>query len=283
VAAPEALHLFVDESIHHGLGFIVTAFVFARTDVGPLVRDSLASAGMMPGRDEFKSSEPMASNPAMRSLRERLLRIASDHTTIAALVTPSDTRPELGAAVIDALDVILRKNGMPLPLCAWFDQGMFRSTGKASRLAASVASLATSALAFEQDSRAVLGLQLADAVAHLVAQVLREEVSGVKKPVGIGGPDTGYADGTIAPLGWALLMTLRYAFLVRPVVPEGREATVPADMEPLVVPEDEDYVSAAQHPHFLGWGVIVSDGVDVAIARAAEVAFSNNAGHLTRK
>jgi len=28
VAAPEALHLFVDESIHHGLGFIVTAFVF---------------------------------------------------------------------------------------------------------------------------------------------------------------------------------------------------------------------------------------------------------------
>ena len=50
-----------------------------------------------------------------------------------------------------------------------------------------------------------MGIQVADAVAHSFARILKEELTREKKLVDIGGRGTGYPKGTKAPLGWELL------------------------------------------------------------------------------
>ena len=56
---PARIRVYVDECIHDRLGFTVTAFVFATSDLTESI-SRLVDAGLIPKRDEFKSGEYMA-------------------------------------------------------------------------------------------------------------------------------------------------------------------------------------------------------------------------------
>jgi hypothetical protein len=102
-----------------------------------------------------------------------------------------------------------------------------------------------------------LGIQVADAVAHSFGQILKEELSGKVKLIDIGGPNSGYAPGTQAPLGWSLLMTLRHALMTRWMVYNGERYDAATD--PVVLdPVRDDPVDYGQHPILLGWGIQVA-------------------------
>lgn len=219
--AERPVQIYIDESIHSSLGFIVTAFVFSKGGLDGHVAEALTEAGLRPGTDEFKSGAFMADDPRRRKLRESLLGLAGQNTRIALAVSPAASRPDLGAWCLNALDKIIRKNGFRgVAFEAHIDEGIFRSHHEAIVIDADLGLQGVS-IHPSQDSRACLGIQVADAVAHVTAQVIRAAVTGHQKIIGIGGPETGYADDDTAPLGWALKMTLRYALLSRRIAVRG--------------------------------------------------------------
>lgn len=111
----------------------------------------------------------------------------------------------------------------------------------------------------EQDSKTCLGIQLADAVANSMAQVVREEIIEDPKFIDIGGDNTGYPEGTEAELGWALLMGVRYSLFSRPVVRIDQKHD--PRINPLTYTDNDDQVELAMHPELIGWGIHLGKNV----------------------
>ena len=253
-------HIYIDESIHHHLGFIVVAFVCVIGDPNSKIEKILSEIGFKPGVDEFKSRRPMMDNPRMQGLRRKLIGITRKHASVAISVAPFNVRKSLGNHILNTLKKIIIKNGLNSScLKIYFDQGLFRSVAIGKQTAASLSCLDGIEFFFEQDSKKVLGLQMADAIAHTTSQVLREALTGVKKQVHIGGANTGYPEGTQADLGWSLLMSLRNSFFVRPVVFAKHAIDVNLATEPHFVSDEEDIVSIYQNAELFEWGVFISD------------------------
>ena len=248
--------VYVDESIHDALGFIVTTFVFSNSNLSEPVAAALGEAGVVPGRDEFKSSVRMANSPQMRDLRDLVLAIATSSTKIAVLVTPARRRKVLGCDVLSTLATIIETNKVQADdVEVYFDQGLISPSNETPEIVDRLQANRRCELVADQDSRVVFGLQAADVVAHSVAQVLREELGNLRKNVPLG-PEQGYDEGTDASLGWTLRMTLRRNFFVGPVVVE----------------KGQDPVDAL-NAELLGWGVFVSDGVADGVRTAVQRVF----------
>jgi hypothetical protein len=112
---------YVDESIHAGAGFVVTAFVFAAGHFERAVAAALRGLGLLPGRDEFKSSARMDRNPQMRDARQALLDLAGSKARVAAFFGPYD-RATIGKHSLQALQSTLVRNGIqPSRLDVYFD------------------------------------------------------------------------------------------------------------------------------------------------------------------
>jgi hypothetical protein len=244
---------YVDESIQLESGFVVSAFVFANGRFDRKVASALRAAGLVPGKDEFKSGARMDANPSMRKARGSLLKLAGSETQVAVFVGPHEPGI-LGKHSLQALQSILVRNGIrPSDLTIFFDEGMFPSVREAARLHSLFHFLKPARLLPSENSRIRLGVQVADAVAHSWGQIVKEAVTGKAKMIDIGGRGTGYAKGQMAPLGWDLLMTLRYALLTRPMTQNGEEyfpATDPVVLDPM----SDDPVTYGQNPTLLGWG-----------------------------
>lgn len=267
-------HIFVDESIHSHLGFILTAFVCVIGDPQQRLSNILSELRFSPGKDEYKSRTLMSNNPRMRELRERLFEMARNHSYVAILITPALEREALGHYIISALRTIIIRNGLDVSILKlYFDQGIFRSAQKGLDCANKLAELSGIEFFFEQDSKKVLGLQIADAISHATSQVLREALTGTSKQVDIGGENTGYPEGTLSDLGWSLLMTLRYSFFVRPVVLAQYDSDINPSMEAVIVSDEEELIQKSQNPDLFGWGVLVSDEVTPEIKKIVEGVF----------
>ncbi len=261
------IHIFVDESIHDALDFIVSAFVFSKEGLDSPVSDALRDAGLRPGVDEFKSRALMLGNAVQQNLRETLLSLAGQHTRVALAVSPASLRAELGEWCLRVLQTIVRRNGFhEVSFDAHFDEGIFRSTTKLA--VSEFAAPRQMSIDPKSNSRTCLGIQVADVVASAAGQMIREAVTGRRKMVGIGGPGTGYADDDEAPLGWSLKMSLRYSLLRRPIV--HPDQPYHPDMDPVVVERGYDYVEVAQHPEVSGWGVHIHDALSPRVRAAVD-------------
>lgn len=260
---------YVDESIHSASGFVATAFIFATGPFDQTVEKALRDADLRPPTEEFKSSARMDSNPKMRTARERLLAIAGSKAQVAIFFGPFE-RSSLGKHSLQALQSTLLRNGIePAGLSVYFDNGIFPSAKEADRLRQLFHFLRGSRIFPSEDSRLRYGLQVADAVANGFGQILKEELTGKRKLVDIGGPETGYENGTRAPLGWELLMTLRHSLLTRPMVYNGKQydaATDPVILDPI----NDDPAVYGQHPVLLGWGVQVAPEADETLRQGVE-------------
>ena len=70
--------IYVDESIHENLGFTIIAFVVAEDDIEIHVKKALINLNYIPGKDEFKSSTLMVSNPRMQDIRIKYFNIVRE-------------------------------------------------------------------------------------------------------------------------------------------------------------------------------------------------------------
>lgn len=262
-------HCYVDESVHQESGFVATAFVFGGDNLEGEVERALLEAGLAPREDELKSSARMDSDQRMRAARDAALSLAESNARIAVFFGPYD-RSTIGKHCLQALQSVLLRNGLSeIPLDVHFDEGIFPSPAEAERLQKLFRMLSNVRIHPREDSRIVFGIQVADVVAHSFGQILKAEISGESKEIHIGGPNTGYPNGTMAPLGWSLLMNLRYALLTRPIAYEGDRYAPESD--PVVLdPIHDDPVEYGQHPTLLGWGVQVAPEATPELRYAVE-------------
>jgi hypothetical protein len=207
--AREVTHCYVDESVHSDAGFVATAFVFGDPDFEREIERVLREAGISPREDELKSSARMDSEPRMRAARNAALNLVSSVARIAMFFGPYD-RFTIGEHCLQALQSVLLRNGLSgIPLAVHFDEGIFPSEAEADRLRKLFLAMGPLKIHPRENSRLVLGIQVADVVANCFGQILKAEISGRSKEIEVGGPDTGYPKGTKVPLGWSLLMSLR--------------------------------------------------------------------------
>lgn len=260
---------YIDESVHQRHHFVVSAFVFTSGRTDFKVSRTLMAAGLKPGIDEFKSGARMTGNPTMQRAREGMLSLANSTAKIGVFVGPIE-RGTLGKHSLQALQSMIVRNAIPpSKLDVYFDENIFSSPQEARRLHSLFHSLRAARIHPKEDSRKRMGIQIADAVAGSFGQIVKEALTGETKEIDIGGSNTGYSPGTMAPLGWSLLMTLRHAMLTRPMVYQGEKYSAAAD--PVVLdPIRDDPVSYGQHPILLGWGIQVASEACDELRRAVE-------------
>jgi hypothetical protein len=260
---------FVDESIYDTLGMVVTAFIFSNSDFEPLVASALREGGIDTPREEFKSSARMDTDQRMPIARKKLLNLAGTRSKIAVFFGPF-SRPRLGRQSLQAVQSVLLRNAIdPSKLSIHFDQEIFPSQEEAERLQNLFHYLARCRIHAVEDSRIRVGIQVADAVAHSFGQIIKAALTGKDKIIDIGGPNTGYPEGTDAPLGSTLLMSLRYSLLTRPIVYNGE--TYAPECDPVILdPVNDDPVDFGQHPTLLGWGVQVAPEAGSELRQAVE-------------
>ena len=263
---------FVDESVHDTSGFVTTAFVFGDAALEERVSRILKEGGLVPGTDELKSSLRMDADSRLRTARSRVLALANASTQVAVFIGPYN-RAAIGKDCLQALQSVLVRNGLAeTALDAYFDEGIFVSTSEAQRLQPYYRALTRVQIHPCEDSRLVLGIQVADILAHSFAQIVKAHLTGKDKEVDIGGRSTGYPEGTKAPLAWSLLMNLRYALFTRPIAYEKYEYRLETD--PVVLdPLRDDPVKYGQNPVLLGWGIQVAPESGAELRVAVEKAF----------
>lgn len=200
---------YFDESIQQRAGFILGAFVYSETDLTPPVFEALASAGLRPGVDEFKSGARMDRRPEQASARGSL-RGLLQNVRIGLVVVPAAGRTELGAELLVGLEKIIRANVLTTAAHrVHIDEGIAvksaLSTAFGSRIGVPCEILS------DQDSKLVGGIQLADLAAHSMGVMLLEHLGYLRKTVKVG-EDSGYDPDLDIALGFELWVSLRYAF-----------------------------------------------------------------------
>lgn len=252
-------HCYVDESIHEMLGFVAVAFVFASEDLDPVVSSALVSAGLDPACEEFKSGARMEGNARMQAARQALLRIVCDHTDVAVVFAPRHHCVPIGKQCLQALQSVFVRNGIrPEVLTLHVDQGIFPSPVEADRLIGLFPFLKAATFRLEQASHVCRGIQLADLIAHIFAQIIREALTGIPKLIS--------EEGTQIRLSVLLLEPIRYAILARRFVSEGQDFDPATD--PVVLGPDDDPLEYGLHPEAFGWGVQVAPEAPEPLRRA---------------
>jgi hypothetical protein len=203
---------FFDESVHQRGGFALGAFVYTRSDPTATLKKALKAAGLKPGIDEFKSGAHVGRNPKQAKARDYLQNALFDCGRIALVVVPANKSDALGREALTGLRTILELNKLDAGQHkVYLDEGLFSSHKEALDTACSLGLQSTCTLHPESDSRNVLGLQLADLVAHTGSIMLLEHQGIITKTVKAG-PNSGYDPDLDIELGFELWTTIRYNF-----------------------------------------------------------------------
>lgn len=203
---------FFDESVHQRGGFALGAFVYTPWDPTVELKKALEAAGLKPGIDEFKSGAHVGRNPEQVKARKYLRRALRNCSRIALVVVPASESDALGREALAGLRTILELNKLDAGHHeVYLDEGLFSSRKEALDTADRLGLHSTCTLHPESDSRNVLGLQLADLVAHTASIMLLERQGVITKTVKAG-PKSGYNPNLDIELGFELWAGMRYNF-----------------------------------------------------------------------
>ncbi|WP_320179504.1 hypothetical protein [Roseovarius pacificus] len=156
-------NLYLDDSKHHSFGFSLAAFVMCDADPTEDIGLIFRRSGFDPNTFEFKSSARMKDDINLQKLRSALKTYIGTRCKIAVCVVDGDKR--LGPGALKLLNSALAH-----PYLAghqhqvFFGEGLFPSTEAAENLVQDTEKFKSCEFHFEQDSRRVLGIQLADIV-----------------------------------------------------------------------------------------------------------------------
>lgn len=205
-------YFYFDESIHPRGNFALGAFVYSETPLDTAVRDALEKSGLDPNTNEFKSGVRIDHNPKSAIARDHLKAVLLNQCGIAVVVAPASPRNTLGEETLQGLNKVLSTTSFHSKThTAFFDEGLFSGVAAAERETKKLSFAQPCDFRFEQDSRQVRGLQVADLVAHMAATMLLAQLGLVKKTVKAG-PNSGYDPDSDMPLDFELWATLRRRF-----------------------------------------------------------------------
>lgn len=246
--------LYLDDSKHHRFGFSLAAFVICDVNPTEAVISIFRDRGYDPVYFEFKSSAKMKGDSNLQSLRAALKSFIARNCSVAVCLVNGDKK--LGPAGLQLLQCALAHPQLKdIQHEVFFDEGLFPSVRAAEALVENVKVLETCRFHFEQNSQDVIGIQLADVVAHTCATMLLDSLGQISKMIAIDDLSDSAYDGLEVELGFEMWAGIRYAFL-------KRNKPNPKD--------DSEFAMVDVFP----WGLFIDDSVDKKIASAAMARFS---------
>ncbi len=246
-------YFYLDDSKHHPHGFSIAAFAICDEDPHKELEALFATCGFDLTSYEYKSSATMRDNPKLQRLREALRGFVRSKCQIAVCIVGRDKN--IGPASLE----LLKKAAMHPHLRdkrhqAFFDEGLFSSGDTALKAASEIGGLDNCTIHFEQDSRRVSGIQVADLIAHTCGTMLLDALGKIKKIVNV--PNSGYDDDVEIDLGFEMWAGIRHAFLS---VSNG--ACI----------DDEDFAVVLVEPH----GLYIDPSASSEVAAAARSRFGS--------
>jgi hypothetical protein len=211
---------YFDESIHPRGKFALGSFVYSETSLDSAVSNALLESELIPRVDEFKSGARMDMNPKQVRARDLLRKVVDKQCGIGVVVAPDSPRELLGIEAPMGLTKILSTIKFRSKTHeVFFDKGIFENEAEGRHQAAKIPSSCPPCnFHFEQNSIQVLGLQVADLVAHTSAMMLLAQLGLFKKTVKAG-ENSGYNPDLDIPLEFGFWASLRYSFFAAPAPP----------------------------------------------------------------
>lgn len=211
---------YFDESIHPRGKFALGTFVYSETSLDAPVSHALFESGLTPRLDEFKSGTRMDRDPKQVRARELLKEIIEKQCGIGVVIAPDCPRELLGAEAPLGLTKILSTIKFQSKSHeVFFDRGIFENEVQGRLQAGKVPSTCPPCnFHFEQDSIQVLGLQVADLVAHTCAMMTLAQLGLLTKTVKAG-ENSGYNPDLDVPLAFGFWASLRHKFFAAPPPP----------------------------------------------------------------
>ncbi|WP_299415363.1 DUF3800 domain-containing protein [uncultured Sulfitobacter sp.] len=205
-------YFYLDDSKHHPHGFSLAAFAICDEDPHDELEALFAKCGFDLTTYEYKSSTTMSDNPNLQRLRDTLRGFVRSKCKIAVCVVDGDKN--IGPASL----ALLKKATLHPTLReqrhqVFFDEGLFSSEQAAIRTAAEIGGLDDCAIHFEQDSRRVSGIQIADLIAHTCGTMLVDALGRISKTIVVDEPNDSVYHGLEIELGFEMWAGIRYAFL----------------------------------------------------------------------
>jgi hypothetical protein len=195
---------YFDESVHSRGNFALGAFAYSESSLEKPIAEALRESGLRPYIDEFKSGSLMTKHPEQARARDLLRSVLTRNCQIGIVVSPSSPLELLGREALRGLHKILSTNSFVSKIHDVFlDEGILASDATDAPEHCS--------LHFEQDSVTVLGLQIADLVAHTCATMLLARLGLTEKTIKAG-PNSGYDPDGDMPLEFELWAGLRWNF-----------------------------------------------------------------------
>src|SRR6267154_472279 len=203
---------YFDESIHPQANCILGAFAYSETALDGYVADALQRSGLKPGVEEFKSGFRMDRQPAQVKARKLLKCVTQDHCRIGLVIAPEASRQTLGKEALLGLNKILTTNQFKSDSHdVFFDEGVIFTSPATDEIAERLRDDHNCRFHFEQNSIMVMGLQVADLIAHTCATMLLAQLGLIKKMVRAG-ENSGYDPESEMELEFELWAGLRYNF-----------------------------------------------------------------------
>jgi hypothetical protein len=210
---------YFDESIHPSGKFSLGAFVYCESSLDSEIAEALCQSGLTPGKDEFKSGSRMDKSPEQALARSCLMKIVQENCGIGVVVAPDSPRTALGGEAFFGLNKILSTTQFRSSAHqVFFDQGIFGSCAAGQRTSVDFNLTQPCALHYEQDSAQVLGLQLADLVAHTCSMMLLDGLGFICKKLKAG-ENSGYDPNLDIELGFEMWASTRRNFFADPPPP----------------------------------------------------------------
>jgi len=161
----------------------------------------------------------MATNPKLVHARDLLKSVVAKHCGIGVVIAPDAPRHALGEEAPCGLNKILSTISFRSKSHnVFFDQGIFSSRSAGELSVRKVALAQPCHFHFEQDSKRILGIQIADLIAHMCAAMLLGQLGLVNKTVKAG-DNSEYDPNLEVELVFELWATLRYRFFAAPPPP----------------------------------------------------------------
>jgi len=246
-------YFYLDDSKHHPHGFSLAAFAICDQDPHEELEELFAKCGFDLSTYEYKSSTTMRDNPKLQRLRDALRGFVRSKCQIAVCVVYGDKN--IGPASLELLKKAAKHPHLRDERHQVFlDEGLFSSEGAAVRVAKESGGLDDCTIHFEQDSRRVSGIQVADLIAHTCGTMLLDALGKINKIVDV--PNSGYDDDVEIDLGFEMWAGMRYAFLS-----VGNGAGI----------DDEDFAVVLVEPH----GLYIDPSASPEVAGAARNRFGS--------
>ena len=204
-------HVFIDDSIHKRGDFIISGVVLCDIDPNELIGQILTDCGFNPDESEFKSGLDFRRNPEMKTVRSKLKSVLSSKCKLGLVVLPYDKREKIGEETLKGLKQFIETNKIEDELNIYIDENYFKNVSEAE-ITAEKYNFENCKFHFEQDSKKVRGIQLADIVAHTFSIMLLETLGVIDKTVKAG-ENSGYDPDMDIEIGFEMWASIRYNFL----------------------------------------------------------------------